>query len=119
MNISIYDVQTIAEGRVPRAKREAWRHSRIEALRLPDYTFTEEVLNCVTHAVGAVLGAVIFRLVYMVALRFHMPAFMLKLVSSVIVIIAIAGPYRAGLLRFRQVRRLHLPRRRLRRGAAL
>lgn len=42
---------------------------------------------------AAVLGAVIFRLVYMVALRFHMPAFMLKLVSSVIVILAIAGPY--------------------------
>lgn len=44
-------------------------------------------------AVGAVLGAVIFRLVYTVALRFNMPAFMLKLVSSVIVIIAISGPY--------------------------
>ena len=45
------------------------------------------------RAVGAVLGAIIFRLVYAIALRFHMPAFMLKLVSSVIVIIAIAGPY--------------------------
>ncbi|MBQ3865378.1 MAG: ABC transporter permease [Clostridia bacterium] len=45
------------------------------------------------RAVGAVLGAVIFRLVYTVALRFRMPASMLKLVSSVIVIIAIAGPY--------------------------
>jgi putative ABC transport system permease protein len=45
------------------------------------------------RAVGAVLGAIIFRLVYAVALRFHMPAFMLKFVSSVIVIIAIAGPY--------------------------
>ena len=45
------------------------------------------------RAVGAVLGAVVFRLVYAVALRFNMPAFMLKLVSSVIVIIAIAGPY--------------------------
>ena len=44
-------------------------------------------------ACGAVLGAIIFRLVYAAALRFHMPAFMLKLVSSVIVIIAIAGPY--------------------------
>lgn len=42
---------------------------------------------------GAVLGSFIFRLVYMIALRFDMPAFMLKLVSSVIVIIAIAGPY--------------------------
>ncbi|MBQ9393137.1 MAG: ABC transporter permease [Oscillospiraceae bacterium] len=47
---------------------------------------------------GAVLGAVIFRLVYMVALRFHMPAFMLKLVSAVIVVLAIAGPYLKGQL---------------------
>ncbi|MBQ9647618.1 MAG: ABC transporter permease [Oscillospiraceae bacterium] len=45
------------------------------------------------RAVGAVVGAVVFRFVYAVALRFNMPAFMLKLVSSVIVIIAIAGPY--------------------------
>ena len=44
-------------------------------------------------AIGAVLGAIVSRLVYAVALRFNMPAFMLKLVSSVIVIIAIAGPY--------------------------
>ena len=45
------------------------------------------------RAIGAVLGAVIFRLVYQIAIGLHMPAFMLKLVSSVIVIIAIAGPY--------------------------
>ncbi|MBQ8396593.1 MAG: ABC transporter permease [Clostridia bacterium] len=45
------------------------------------------------RAVGAVLGAFIFRFVYTVALRFNMPAFMLKLVSSVIVIIAISAPY--------------------------
>ena len=45
------------------------------------------------RACGAVLGAIIFRLVYTIALRFNMPAFMLKFVSSVIVIIAIAGPY--------------------------
>lgn len=48
------------------------------------------------RAVGAVLGAFVFRLVYTVALRFNMPAFMLKLVSSVIVIIAISGPYLKG-----------------------
>lgn len=42
---------------------------------------------------GTLLGAFIFRLVYTIALRFKMPAYMLKLVSSVIVIIAIAGPY--------------------------
>ena len=45
------------------------------------------------RACGAVIGAIIFRLVYAAALRFHMPAYMLKLVSSVIVIIAIFGPY--------------------------
>lgn len=45
------------------------------------------------QAVGAVIGSFVFRLVYTIALRFDMPAFMLKLVSSVIVIIAIAGPY--------------------------
>ena len=50
------------------------------------------------RAVGAVLGAVLFRLVYTLALRFDMPASMLKLVSSVIVIIAISGPYLKGQL---------------------
>ncbi len=45
------------------------------------------------RAVGMVLGSVIFRLVYTIALRLNMPAFMLKLVSSVIVVLAIAGPY--------------------------
>jgi putative ABC transport system permease protein len=45
------------------------------------------------RAVGAVLGAVIFRIVYALALRFNMPAFMLKAVSSIIVVLAISGPY--------------------------
>lgn len=45
------------------------------------------------RAVGMVLGAFIFRLVYAVALQMDMPAFMLKLVSSVIVALAIALPY--------------------------
>lgn len=46
------------------------------------------------RAVGMVLGAFIFRLVYAVALRLDvLPAFMLKLVSSVIVALAIALPY--------------------------
>ena len=44
-------------------------------------------------AIGVVIGAIVFRLVYTVALRFNMSASMLKLVSSVIVIIAISGPY--------------------------
>ena len=47
----------------------------------------------VKRAVGVVLGSVIFRLVYTVALRLNMPAFMLKLVSSVIVVLAISIPY--------------------------
>ncbi|MBR2545971.1 MAG: hypothetical protein IKE93_07395 [Erysipelotrichaceae bacterium] len=42
---------------------------------------------------AAVIGAFIFRLVYTIALKMNMPAYMLKLVSSVIVIIAISGPY--------------------------
>ena len=45
------------------------------------------------RAIGVVLGSFIFRLVYTIALRFNMPAFMLKLVSSIIVIIAISAPY--------------------------
>lgn len=45
------------------------------------------------RAVGMVLGSFIFRLVYTIALRLDMPAFMLKLVSSVIVIFAISLPY--------------------------
>ncbi len=45
------------------------------------------------RASGMVVGAVIFRLVYAIALRLDMPAFMLKLVSSVIVILALAIPY--------------------------
>ena len=45
------------------------------------------------RAVGAVTGAVLFRIVYALALRLNMPAFMLKLVSSVIVVLAISGPY--------------------------
>ncbi len=43
--------------------------------------------------IGMVLGAFVFRLVYTIALRFDMPAFMLKFVSSVIVIAAISFPY--------------------------
>ena len=62
------------------------------------------------RAVGVVLGSVIFRLVYAIALRFDMPASMLKLVSSVIVIIAISGPYLKG--------RVPMLRRRLAHGAA-
>ena len=61
------------------------------------------------RAVGAVLGAFLFRLVYGLALRLHMPAFMLKLVSSVIVVIAISGPYLRQQLPL-MVRRLRMAR---------
>ena len=49
--------------------------------------------SILSRAVGVVLGSFLFRLVYTVALRFNMPAFMLKLVSSVIVVLADTGPY--------------------------
>jgi putative ABC transport system permease protein len=48
------------------------------------------------RAVGMVVGAICFRLVYTIALRLNMPAFMLKLVSSVIVVLAISIPYLKG-----------------------
>ena len=49
--------------------------------------------SSILKPVSAVLGAVIFRLVYTIALRLHMQAYMLRLISSVIVVIALAGPY--------------------------
>ncbi len=45
------------------------------------------------RALGAIFGAIIFRAVYTLALQINMPAHMLKLISSIIVVIAIAGPY--------------------------
>ncbi len=45
------------------------------------------------RAIGVVVGAIIFRLVYAAALRLKMPSYMLKLVSAVIVILAISLPY--------------------------
>ena len=48
------------------------------------------------RAVGCVLGAFVFQLVYSIALRFKLPAYMLKLISSVIVVFAISGPYLKG-----------------------
>jgi len=44
-------------------------------------------------AIGAVVGAIIFRLVYAIALSLNMPAFMLKFISSVIVVLAIFVPH--------------------------
>ena len=45
------------------------------------------------RAFSVVLGAIIFRVVYTVALQLNMQAYMLKAVSSVIVVFAISGPY--------------------------
>lgn len=45
------------------------------------------------RAISMVVGAILFRLVYTVALRFQIPAYMLKLVASLIVMLAIALPY--------------------------
>lgn len=45
------------------------------------------------RALGVVIGSIIFRIVYTIALRLNMPAFMLKAVSSVIVVLAISLPY--------------------------
>ena len=48
------------------------------------------------QAGSMVVGSVLFRLIYTLALQLHMPAFMLKLVSAVIVAITISGPYLAS-----------------------
>lgn len=45
------------------------------------------------RAVGVTLGSIVFRLIYTVALRMNMPAYMLKLTSSVIVVLTICLPY--------------------------
>ena len=44
-------------------------------------------------SICAVIGTIIFRLIYTIALRLNMPAYMLKLISSIIVILAIGIPY--------------------------
>ena len=43
--------------------------------------------------VGAIVGAILFRLAYTAALRLQFPAYMLKLISSVIVVLIIFCPY--------------------------
>ena len=62
------------------------------------------------RAVGVVVGAFLFRVIYAIALRFKMPGYMLKAVSAIIVVIAISGPYlrmQTSLL-LRRLRLLHL-----------
>ena len=43
--------------------------------------------------VGAIVGAILFRLAYTAALRLQFPAYMLKLISSIIVVLIIFIPY--------------------------
>ena len=45
------------------------------------------------RVIGAIVGTFIFRLVYAIALKMNMPAYMLKAVSAIIVVLAISGPY--------------------------
>jgi putative ABC transport system permease protein len=56
-------------------------------------TFIGKSRPIAARAIGAVLGSIIFRMIFMIALRFDIPSFMLKLVSSILVTLAIAGPY--------------------------
>lgn len=44
-------------------------------------------------AIGCVIGALLFRTVYTIALRFNMPASYLKLISAILVLIPISAPY--------------------------
>ena len=62
------------------------------------------------RAAGVVLGSFLFRLVYTAALRFNMPAFMLKLVSALIVVLAISLPYLKGQWKTARRRRLNRTR---------
>ena len=50
MNMSINDYRMLY------AQHEVSRQRQIKALSLPTYTFNEELLNCATHALGALLG---------------------------------------------------------------
>lgn len=45
------------------------------------------------RALGVTVGSIVFRLIYTIALRMNMPAYMLKLTSSVIVVLTICLPY--------------------------
>ena len=58
--------------------------------------FTRKSRSIPVKALGAVLGAFIFRLVYTIALRFKVPSTMFKAVSAIIVVFAIFIPYLRG-----------------------
>ena len=46
-----------------------------------------------SKAIGAVLGSIVYRFIIAIALRMHLPAEALKLISAIIVALAIAIPY--------------------------
>lgn len=54
------------------------------------------------RAIGVVLGSCLYRVIVAIALRFNLPASALKLVSAIIVAVAIASPQIKGLLAFQQ-----------------
>ena len=56
-------------------------------------------------AVGAMVGSIIYRFVIAIALRLDLPSEFLKLISAVIVALAISLPYVQGKLRFRRARK--------------
>ena len=49
--------------------------------------------SLIIQSICAVIGSIIFRLIYTLALRLNMPAYMLRFISSVIVVLAIGIPY--------------------------
>ena len=49
--------------------------------------------SLIIQSICAVIGSIIFRLIYTLALRLNMPAYMLRFISSVIVVLAIGVPY--------------------------
>ena len=49
--------------------------------------------SILVQSIATIIGSIIFRLIYTFALRLNMPAYMLKLISSVIVIATISIPY--------------------------
>ncbi|MCD8007994.1 MAG: hypothetical protein LUF68_03510, partial [Clostridiales bacterium] len=54
------------------------------------------------RAVGVVLGSCLYRVIVAIALRFNLPASALKLVSAIIVAVAIASPQIKKLIDFQQ-----------------
>ena len=65
-------------------------------------TLTRKRGSIPLRAVGVVLGSCLYRIVVAIALRFNLPASALKLVSAIIVAVAIASPQITAIIDFRQ-----------------